>query len=233
MSHPVLELQAAQTMADQLAHRRARLPERDQVQAARNDLIRWDQGRQRLRQRLDELAGAVDQSESAAHDIDEHLARLQAQLRTVIAPREAEALQHQIASLHERRNALDDAELELLEEQSRLDDELTALLAQEPSLRDTLLATDAALSAAESDIDAELGHIAERLDGLRAAVDPGLLQRYDRLRTHFVVAAATLAGSRCEGCHLDLSAHEADAVKAEIAAGRVADCPQCGRLLLR
>ena len=233
MSHPILELQAAETMADQLKHRRQSLPERDQVQASRNELIRWDQSRTLMHQRLDELAAQIQQSETESHEIDKSRTRLAAQLRTVIAPREAEALQHQIATLNERRGELDDAELTAMEEQTRLEDELTALLGQEGALRNALLVADAAQSAAERDIDGELDRIAGRLDGLRAQVDARVLKNYDRLRSHFVVAAAPLAGSRCEGCHLDLSAHEVDDVKDEIADKGVGNCPQCGRILVR
>ncbi len=233
MSHPILELQAAETMADQLKHRRQNLPEREQVQAARNELFRWDQSRALMHQRLDELGAQIEKSEAESHDIDKHRTKLEAQMKTVIAPREAEALQHEIATLNERRGSLDDAELGAMEEQTRIEDELTTLLGQEHALRSVLSACDATMSAAELDIDGELERIAGRLDGLRAKVDAGVLKRYDRLRQHFVVAAATLAGSRCEGCHLDLSAHEVDDVKDEIASSGVGDCPQCGRILLR
>ncbi len=233
MSHPILELQAAETMADQLKHRRERLVERDQVQAARNELIRWDQARSLMHQRLDELAEQIEESEADGREIDKHRAKLEAQLKTVIAPREAEALQSEITTLSERRSQLDDAELAALEDQTRIEDDLTALLGQEQTLRDAFISADAALNAVATDIDGELTRIADRLDGLRAEVDPALLKRYDRLRGHLVVAATTLSGSRCEGCHLDLSAHEVDDVKDEIAANGVADCPQCGRILLR
>jgi predicted nucleic acid-binding Zn-ribbon protein len=233
VSHPILELQAAETMADQLKHRRERLAEREQVQAARNEMIRWDQARTLMHQRLDELGVQIEKSEADSHEIDEHRTKLEAQLRTVIAPREAEALQSEISNLVLQRSDLDDAELTAMEEQTRLEDDLTALLGQEQTLRATLLAADAALAAAESDIGGELKRIADRLDGLRGNVDPGVLKHYDRLRDHFVVAASTLSGSRCEGCHLDLSAHEVDDVKDELEAKTVADCPQCGRLLVR
>lgn len=233
MSHPILELQAAETMADQLKHRREKMAERDQVRAARNALIRWDQSRTLMHQRLDELGTQIEQSEVDSHEIDEHRTRLEAQLRTVIAPREAEALQSEIAGLVARRSELDDVELTAMEEQTRIEDDLTALLGHEEALRSVLMTADATLAAAEGDIDGELTRIADRLDSLRSNVEPGLLKRYDRLRAHFVVAASTLAGSRCEGCHLDLSAHEVDDVKDEIAATTVADCPQCGRMLVR
>ena len=43
------------------------------------------------------------------------------------------------------------------------------------------------------------------------------------LRKIHVVAAAALNGHRCEGCHLDLSAVEIDAVRAESADGELAE----------
>lgn len=220
-------------MADQLRHRREHLSEREQVQAAKNALVRWNEARTVIRKRLDELGANIEQAERDSHDIDKHLVRLHAQLKTVIAPREAEALQSEIAALNARRSDLDDAELAALEEQSRLDDELSALLQQEESLRDTYLGADAALVNANADIDGELKRIDERLAQLRSAVDAKVLKRYDRMREHHVIAAATLSGSRCEGCHLDLSAAEVDSVRDEAAkGGGVAECPQCGRLLI-
>ena len=231
MTHPLLELQAAETMADQLRHRRGHLAERDQVQSARNALVRWDHARSVMRQRLDELTELIERSESTSHDIDAQRTSLHKKLKTVIAPREAEALQRELAALEQRRSELDDEELAALEEQARLDDDLAAHLRQEPSLRDALMSADAALSAAEADIDGELERIAGRLEGLRSQVDAAVLQRYDRLRTNHVVAAAPLSGSRCEGCHLDLSAAEVDGVR-EAAAHGISDCPHCGRLLV-
>jgi uncharacterized protein len=233
MTAPLLELQAADTMADQLRHRRANLPEREQLRATKNDLIRWDQSLQTIRRRLGELNDEIEQAEQRSHAIDTKKAKLQAQLKTVIAPREAEALQSEIATLDRERGELDDVELAALEEQSRLDDELQGLLAREDTLRAAFLAADAALSSSQSDIDGELDRIGQRLQGLRDAVDPKLLKHYDRLRQHHVVAAAGLSGSRCDGCHLDLSAAELDEVRATAAgADGIADCPHCGRLLV-
>ncbi len=50
--------------------------------------------------------------------------RLEAQLRTVVAPREAEALMHELETIGHRRDELDDQELAYLEEQSELADEV-------------------------------------------------------------------------------------------------------------
>ena len=233
MSGSVLELQAADTMSDQLRHRREVLAERDQVQAAKNALLRWNEARTVIRRRLEELAVEIQKVEEETAEIDKQRDKLQAQLRTVIAPREAEALQHEIATLTERRSEADDAELEALEEHTRLETELDELLGQEEALTNEYLGAESALAEAESDIDGELERIAERLKGLRADVDKPVLRKYDRLRKNFVIAAAPLSGSRCDGCHLDLSAAEIDDVREAGAENDgVAECPQCGRLLI-
>jgi predicted nucleic acid-binding Zn-ribbon protein len=231
VTHPILELQAADTMADQLRHRRDNLPEREHLQASKNALVRWNEARMVTRKRVEELSALVDRTEAEAHDVDVHLERLNKQMKTVIAAREAEALQHEIATLKQRRSELDDVELSAMEEQTAAEEELARLLDQEGSLTETYIAADKESSAAEIDIDGELARIAIRLETLRAAVDNKILKRYDRLREQHLVAAATLSGSRCEGCHLDLSAAEVDDVKDNVAKGGLADCPQCGRLL--
>jgi predicted nucleic acid-binding Zn-ribbon protein len=228
----VLDLQAADTRADQLRHRREHLPEQQQVDTERAAYAAWERRRDGLQRRLQELDAVIAQSESESHEIDLQRARLEKQMKTVIAPREAEALMHEIAVLNERRGVLDDAELSALEEQTEIDDDLTAHRANEAALDSAIAVAEEAVAKVAADIDAELAEIAGRHAELRAAVDPALLERYDRLRRQNMVAAAALNGSRCEGCHLDLSAAELDEVRAVARAGGVAECPHCGRLLI-
>jgi predicted nucleic acid-binding Zn-ribbon protein len=234
MTHPLLDLQAADTLTDQLRHRRGHLPEQVSADAARAALTAWEREVATRRARLDELNTEIERDEARAHTIDEHRARLSKQLRTVIVVREAEALQHELANLAEQRSALDDAELEALEEQSRIDDELTELASKEPDLRRVGAEAEAVLAAATADVDAELERLSAGRDELRAAVDAALLRQYDDLRPQFGgVAAAALVGARCEGCHLDLSAGEIDMVRAAaVDSAGVAECPNCGRLLV-
>jgi predicted nucleic acid-binding Zn-ribbon protein len=232
VTHPLLELQAADTLTDQLRHRRDRLPEQEQVDAARGKHAEWERRRDGLRRRLDELEGVISRSESDSHAIDIDRARLEKQLKTVIAPREAEALMHEIALLTERRGALDDAELSALEEQADIDDDLSAHAVAEDGLVSAVAVAEEAAAQAAAQIEAQLADIANRHDELRAAVDPALLRRYDQLRRQQMVAAAALQGSRCDGCHLDLSAAELDEVRAAARDGGIADCPHCGRLLV-
>ena len=232
MSEKILELQAVDTATTQLTHRRAHLPELEVVRAARADLEAWGRRRSTADTRIAELSADIEAAERSSHEIDEHLAKLEKQLRTIISPREAEALQHEIATLRERRSALDDRELEALEEQSAVDDGLVELAASEPSLRAELEAAEEALALAEADIDRQLADLDASRAELRPLFDDALLDRYDRLRAQLGTAVAKLDGKRCDGCHLDLSAAELDVVR-HTPDGELADCPQCSRLLVR
>ena len=232
MTHPILALQAADTRADQLRHRRQNLPEQSAVDTSRGQYAKWQQRRDGLERRVTELETEIARAEAGSHEIDTQRARLERQLKTIIAPREAEALMHEIALLNERRGALDDAELTALEEQAQVDDDLTAHIADGGSLADAVGAAEDAAAAAVAEIDAQLAEIAAGHEQLRAAVDDKLLGRYDALRRHHMVAAAALVGSRCEGCHLDLSAAELDDVRAAADGEGLAECPHCGRLLV-
>ena len=232
MIERLLQLQDTDTAADQLRYRRAHLPEAEAAAAARTAMATWEQAVQQLRARLDALGSEVERAEHDAADIDTRRNRLQSQLRTIIAPREAEALQHEIATLTAQREGLDDRELEALEAQAAADDDLSGRLSEEPAVREQLAVAEAALADAVAAVDTELAALEARRAELRGGVDEALLGRYDRLRAQFGVAIARLVGSRCEGCHLDMSAAELDAVKRS-PPDEPADCPNCGRMLAR
>jgi predicted nucleic acid-binding Zn-ribbon protein len=232
VTHPILELQAADTLTDQLRHRREHLPEQADVAATHERRAEWERRRDGLQRRLDELEAVISRSESESHTIDLDRARLEKQLKTVISPREAEALMHEIAVLNERRGVLDDAELSALEEQAEIDDDLKAHAAGEDAVQSAVAVAEESAAQASAQIDAQLAEIASRHDELRAAVDATLLKRYDSLRKQQMVAVSALHGNRCEGCYLDLSAAEVDIVRAAAREGGLADCPQCGRMLV-
>jgi len=228
----LLALQAVDTTADQLGHRRERSPLHDDLASATAAMRSWEQQRAKLRSRIEELGASIEDAERRGADLLAHRQRLEQQMKTVIAPREAEALMHEMATLAEQTDELDGQELEALEEQAALDDQLSAHLLEEESLRNRLGSADGALADAVADIDRQLADLAVERDTLRAQVSDGLMATYDRKRAAFGVAVARLVGKQCQGCHLELSAAEIDTVKDEAAETGVTDCPDCGRLLI-
>jgi uncharacterized protein len=228
----LVELQRIDTAADQLSNRRERLPEREQLAEASGKLNTWERHRTTMRTRLDDLTAVIERTEAEASGLATHKRRLEAQLKTVIAPREAEALLHEIATIDEQTDVLDTTELEALEEQAELDDQLTVHHGNEAVVWESHAAAESTLGRVVSDIDAELASLGSQRTEARAELPDEVLRKYDRIRSASGVAVATLSGHRCEGCHLDLSAAEIDVVKDEAAAsGGIADCPQCGRML--
>jgi predicted nucleic acid-binding Zn-ribbon protein len=228
----LLALQAVDTTADQLGHRREHSPLHDDLATASSAMRSWEQRRTTLRSRIDELGASIDDAERRGADLLAHRQRLEQQMKTVIAPREAEALMHEMATLAEQTDELDGHELEALEEQAALDDQLSAHLLGEESLRDRLGQADTALADEVADIDNQLAGLSIEREELRAKVPDALLATYDRKRAAFGVAVARLVGKQCQGCHLELSAAEIDTVKDEAADTGVTDCPDCGRLLI-
>jgi hypothetical protein len=228
----LLALAEVDTEADQLAHRREHTPRRGAAIAAVTARRTWERRRDEIDERIEALGALIEESEAKSAALRTQRQRLEAQLRTVIAPREAEALQHEIATLAEHDEELDTVELEALEEQAQLDDERVGHGATESAVDDALALARGDLDAEVAEIDERVAALGARRSQLRTEVPEAYLATYDRKRAALGVAVARLVGRQCQGCHLELSAAEIDTVKADAAETGVTDCPECGRLLI-
>lgn len=232
MNDDLVALQRVDTTLDQLAHRRANLAERSTADEAIAAATAADQQLARIAARQQELATAISEAENESSRLDAERDRLNAQMKSVVVLREAEALQHELAEIASKREALDDTELEHLEEESRLADELAEVEAALPAIEESQASADAALAAAEAEIDAEVATLTERRSELAGRLDERALADYEAARRHHGgVAVARLDGRQCTGCNMDLSTSELERVRAT-AAGEVTECPNCGRLLV-
>ncbi len=229
----LLALQRIDTSLDAIANRRARLPESAALAAASAALHAHRAAIGAAQQRAADAQTVIDGTEHESEALTAKRTRLEAQLKTVIAPREAEALMHEIATINGHRSDLDDRELEALEQQAAAEDEASSLTASQGALVDAEAEARAALDAVIATLDAEQADLRQQREGAAASFDAGELQEYDTMRKrHDGVAISVLEGQRCTGCHLDLSRAEVDQLKA-LPADEVADCPQCGRWLAR
>ena len=228
----LVELQRIDTLADQLQVLRQRTPLRTTLAEETQRLGLWERRQAGVQSRVAALEEEIEGDEQRGAQIATHLERLNRQLKTVIAPREAEALMHEITTLTEQRDDLDIRELEAMEEETTLEAELATNLADEPALRADVQAAAEALAVAVADIEAQL----ETLEGERVAAIAGipaeLITRYERARPQLGVVVSHLEGKQCTGCHLDLSAAEIDSARSDAVDSGFTDCPQCGRILV-
>lgn len=229
----LLSLQDIDSALDANANKRPRLPELAAQQLAAAEVGRLRSALAAAQQRIDGAQAAIDAAEHSAAGLTAKRTRLEAQLKTVIAPREAEALMSEIATLVEQRNELDDQELAALDEQASAEMVLHELAGQLPAAEAILAAADAALAEMTAALDDEVASLGEQRAAAAAALDEAALVRYTRTRHQFGgVAVARLQGSHCSGCHMDLSPAELDGVRA-VPSDDLAECPQCGRFLAR
>jgi predicted nucleic acid-binding Zn-ribbon protein len=229
----LLELQLADTAIDQLKYRLGHLPEVMASAEAAAAYAQWTKRATSLRQQIIDLEASIAATEKQSAVLSDKRERLEKQLKTVISPREAEALMHEIETLTAQRSVLDDAELVAMEAVAADEAELDSHSEGHDDLQRAAASAsdvaDQALAAAK----AELEQRRAARDVLRSGIDDAVLARYDSMRAQFGgVGVAKLNGLRCEGCHLDLSRGEVDALKRD-EGGEVPECPNCGRLLVR
>ena len=229
----LLALQLIDTRLDQLAGEKKRLPERAEMARADAELGAWSAEDAVLRTAVADAEATIAEAERQGSVLDAKKARLEAQLRTVSTERQAEALGHEIATITQQHSELDDEELAAMEAVSDAESALLVLGQRHPDVLAAVETARSELAAAVGRIEAdEATLIARRADADAALTDEERSQ-YAALRARFGgMGIVQLDGRRCTGCHLDLSATEADQVH-HAAADDVPECPHCGRLIVR
>lgn len=229
----LLDLQRVDTAIDQALAARERLPERRSHADAAGELAHIRARRDDIRREQMAQEAELADIETRSSALDAQRARLDKQLKTVIAPREAEALQHEIQVLELERSALDDRGLVLLEASSEADRNIEELAVQENRAARAEESAQLNLQVALVANDVSIDDLRRRREELAAGVAVGDLEAYEKLRrAHGGVAITVIEHGMCAGCHMDLSVAELDAIKRR-PAGDVVECPNCNRLLAR
>jgi predicted nucleic acid-binding Zn-ribbon protein len=226
-------LQVVDTAIDQASHARSRLPEIIEHDAARAEVRMIETDIVRVADSLTRAQTELDRIEHEAADIDARRGRLEKQLKTIISPREAEALQHEMQQLAAERNQLDDRGIELLEGTSAADEELVSLGERLERSRATEAAMAERRDVAEAAADAALAELRDRRANLMTNIAATDFDAYERLRKALSgVAVSHIEHGMCSGCRMDISVAELDAIKRQPPDAAV-ECPNCTRLLLR
>jgi len=231
----LLELQARDTEADQLRHRRAHLPAAEGLDKLLAELGRLSTAltadeaeRDELARRQSDLEGELADTERRQVDLDRRM-----KSGTVSAARDLQAMADQLASLRRRQSDLEDADLEVLEALEPVEARIATGLSRRLELDAQAGVLRAEIAEAEVDIDASLAAVAAARAAALSGVAPELVAAYERLRHRLGgVGAAPLVGASCGGCHLTLSASELDRIS-RLPADAVVTCDQCGRILVR
>jgi hypothetical protein len=233
--HRLLDVQALDSATDRLAHRRATLPEIEEIET--------------LGERQRQIGDDIVRAETEDSDLGREQARVDADVEMVRSrtqrdqqrldsgqvgsPRELENLQSEIQSLHKRQSDLEDAELEVMEQREEIEGRLTSLRTEQEQVSSSL---DQAVRRRDStweEIDAEAEKATAQRAELAAMLPDDLLALYEKLRSSSGgVGAAALHRGRCEGCHLQLNTTDLNHLR-DAPADDVVRCEECRRILVR
>ncbi|MDR2997621.1 MAG: C4-type zinc ribbon domain-containing protein [Microbacterium sp.] len=188
---------------------------------------------------LTALAGVRDdaQTELARVESDVALAekrrdRDAERLATVTSPKDAVALEQEIASLGQRLSALEDVQLERMGAVEEADAAVAAqqALIDETSAEGVELTRQAKATMAAAEAEGE--QLARDRAAVAGGIPADLLADYDRRAVRTIPAAALLRAGTCEGCRMVLSGTDLTAIRRQ-ASDAVVSCPECGAILVR
>ncbi len=179
----------------------------------------------------DDVRTELTRLETDVSLVEKRRARDAERLASATNPKEAQALEHELASLARRQSDLEDIELDVM---GRVEDADAAVAAQQ-ALLDTTTAEGSALTAqAKADVAAatELGaQLARDREAVTASLPAPLLAEYTR-RAANSAGAALLTRGTCEGCRILLPGTDLNDIR-RAAADAVVSCPECGCILVR
>jgi predicted nucleic acid-binding Zn-ribbon protein len=228
-------LQDEDVLRGQLEYRRARLPEADAVLAAETARVQMSAEVGDLQiQRLDH-ARRQNRFEGEVAAIEIRLGELDQRLygSAITSPKEATALQNEIGSLRRRQDDLEGQILEIMEILEPTDGRLEELAAAAIVADADIAAAKVALVETEAAIDGELAESATRREEAVQSLPADVLVRYQRSLPSFGASTVVrFSGTDCSGCPYSMPSMEADRVRG-LDAGTLAECSECGRLVVR
>lgn len=232
--HRLLEVQALDTRAQQIAHQRATHPARAAVTEAAAAATELGE---RLVVARTAVGDARRELTKAETDVEQVRARAQRDQRRVdsgaVTVKDVQAISSELEALAKRQSVLEDAELEVMERVEGLEAELAEVTAAHDAAAARRAAAEAELSAALGELDAEAGRVAAERAQRVAGLDAALVTLYEKVRERSGgLGVARLRGHRCEGCRLEMNPSEV----AQITAAppeEVVRCEECGRILVR
>ncbi|CAH0137761.1 zinc ribbon domain-containing protein [Microbacterium foliorum] len=179
----------------------------------------------------DDVRTELTRLESDVKLVEQRRARDVERLATSTNPKDAQALEHEIASLTRRQSDLEDIELDLM---GRVEEADAAVAAQQALLATTTAEGTALTAQAKADVQAATdlaAQLARDRDAVTAAVPAPLLAEYTR-RASNSAGAALLTRGTCEGCRILLPGTDINDIR-NAPDDLVVSCPECGCILVR
>jgi predicted nucleic acid-binding Zn-ribbon protein len=230
----LLDLQALDTRLDQIAHRRATLPELGELGTLDAELSAVNDDLVRAQTALTDVQREITKADTDVQLVRERSIRNQARMDAGQGTaKDMQALQHEVDSLARRQAALEDIELEVMERAEGLAADVSRLQDASAEMNVRADGLKAVRDKNVAELDAEVEQIGRSRADVVAGVGDDLLALYEKIRASSDgIGAAVLRKRRCEGCNLELNQGEINRFAAA-AEDEVLRCEECRRILIR
>jgi predicted nucleic acid-binding Zn-ribbon protein len=230
----LLALQDEDLAAEQLRHRRERLPERSRLAELHRSLTELGTKELGVAQERDRYLAQQRDLETEIAGASARISVIESTLRAGGASsyRDQTAMASEVDALTNRRHQLEDQELEVLGILEPCNAEAERIAASRAEINGAVGEVLVTLGRAEAELDEALASAGIRRTPLAAAVPVPLLKEYESLRARLDgIGAARLVRGTCAGCNLSLSATELDRIRRG-GADSIFHCDQCERILV-
>lgn len=230
----LLDVQALDTRAAQLAHRRSTLPALARLAELAAQVSDLDAALVASRTAASDLRRELAKAETDVEQVRSRAQRDQARLDSGAGTaKDVQALSSELGALARRQGELEEVQLEVMERLEAHEAALAELESARAQLGEQQAAAQAELAAGRAEVDAEVASVTAERAAAVAGLDAALLALYERLRGQLSGrGAAALVGGTCEGCRMQLNPRDLATIAAA-PPDQVVRCEECGRILVR
>ena len=230
----ILQLQFIDSEIMQANTKLKSLPEVEQLIHIDKRIINATEELTTVKAEADQIALELRRGEVDVETVTDRIKKDEARLNAGTAsPKELEQTQHELETLKKRQLALEEIELEIMIRSEAVNKRLQLLTTDLASLETLKSEINQRLSAATTEINLVILAKQKSRSDLLPSIEKALVDLYEKIRASSNgVGAASLVGSKCNGCKLSVNAVEMDRIKG-LAADELLRCEECRRILVR
>jgi predicted nucleic acid-binding Zn-ribbon protein len=179
--------------------------------------------------RREELKSRQRSAEWEIDDISTKLAAAEEQLFSgrVKNPKELTSLQHEVETLKDRRNRLEENALEIIDQVEESEASVAKINSQLEKLTADWQRQQKQLSDEMERLKATLTNLRAKRQQAISEVDPSAFEFYQDLRKGKGIAVARVEQGICRGCRISLPTTDLQQARG----GKLVQCSSCGRIL--
>jgi predicted nucleic acid-binding Zn-ribbon protein len=230
----ILQLQIIDSEIMQANTKLKSLPEVEQLLHIDKRILTATEELATVKAEADQISLELRRGEADVETVTDRIKKDEARLSAGTAsPKELEQTQHEIETLKKRQLALEEIELEIMVRSEAVNERLQLLTIDLVSLETLKSEINQRLTSATTEINLVILARQKDRSELTPNIEKALLDLYEKIRgANSGVGAATLVGSKCNGCNLAINAVEMERIK-NLAADELLRCEECRRILVR